>query len=86
MPFLWLGMNPLFIYILMMSYQELIIYNITFKVDGVKTSLYDYLYKKILVSWISDPYVSSTLWGIFFLILYTGIAYLLYRKNIFIKL
>jgi predicted acyltransferase len=30
MPFLWLGMNPLFIYILMMSYQELIIYNITF--------------------------------------------------------
>ncbi len=85
-PFLWLGMNPLFIYILMMSYQELIIYNIRFQVNGKKTSLWDFLYDKILGSWITNDYVASTLWGILFLIMYSGIAYLLYRKNIFIKL
>ncbi len=43
-PFLWLGMNPLFIYILMMSYEELINENIFFNVNGEKTSLWDYLY------------------------------------------
>jgi predicted acyltransferase len=79
-------MNPLFIYILMMSYQELIIYNIVFKVNGEKTSLWQYMYDNILGSWISNAYVGSTLWGIFFLIMYLAIAYLLYRKNIFIKL
>ena len=86
-PFLWLGMNPLFIYIAMTVLNTIVAHNIKFPYkDDPKCPLVTYINEAWFNSWIGNEYVSSTLVGFVFLAIQLVIAWVLYRKGIFIKL
>ncbi|KRX06974.1 hypothetical protein PPERSA_07137 [Pseudocohnilembus persalinus] len=73
-PFIWLGMNPLFIYLIMMFEQNLLQDNITLS-DG--TSIWDWFLQNVFVSWTNDT-VGSFLNAIFYWVIWTLIADILY--------
>lgn len=52
-PLLWLGMNPLFIYIGMMSFQNILIHNIHFTYKGEETNVWEFIDAHLLDSWIN---------------------------------
>jgi predicted acyltransferase len=81
-PFLWLGSNPLAIYVLMMELVALLEDN--FEWDGInlETRIMNFLFD----SWIGNTKLSSLLFSLLFVLLWTGVALVLYRKQIFIKL
>ena len=85
-PTLWLGMNPLFIYIAMMVFDNLLANNITFTYDGKEISAWDFIDHQIFNSWIKQPYVSSVIVSFLNLLLFLSVAYVLYIKKIFIKI
>jgi predicted acyltransferase len=86
-PFLWLGMNPLFIYISMTVINTIVAHNIKFNYnDDPDYPLVTYINEAWFNSWIGNEYVSSTIVGFIFLAIQLVIAFLLYRKRIFIKL
>ena len=85
-PFLWLGMNPLFIYIAMTFYNTFMGENIKFTSDGVLYKLQEYIDEKFFNSWIGNEYVSSLLVAVLNLSIWVLLAYLLYLKKIFIKI
>jgi predicted acyltransferase len=79
-------MNPLFIYVAMMAFTDLLKNNIMFNYDGQKISVWDYIDHQIFNSWIKQPYVSSLIVSFLNLLLWLLVAYILYVKKIFIKL
>jgi predicted acyltransferase len=81
-PFLWLGMNPLAIFVLMDLLAILMIR--IFTIDG-ETSWHAF-YRVAFKSWISDPYVCTTVFSVFFAVLWTLVAFVMFRLKIFIKL
>lgn len=81
-PFVWLGMNPLVIYVLMMLSE--IILDTYVKVDG--TTGWVSFYHKAFSSWISDSYWSNAVFSLFWAISWTIVALILYKLKIFIKL
>jgi len=86
-PFLWLGMNPLFIFVAMIFADNLLMNNITYVYpDGHRSSLWGLLYKRLFTSWISNEYVASALFSFVNLLVWLAVAWSLYRRKIFIKL
>lgn len=85
-PFLWLGMNPLFIFVAMIFFDNILMNNIHFYVGEKRWSLWGWINEKMFNSWIGNEYVSSLAVSILNLALWMAVAYLLYRKKIFIKL
>lgn len=81
-PFLWLGMNPLAIYVL----NELVPTVMILIMVNQDDSLWDWFYTKVFSSWISQPYVCTTVFAVFWAALWTVLAYLMFRFKIFIKL
>ena len=79
-------MNPLFIYIAMTFYNTFMGENIKFTSDGVLYKLQEYIDEKFFNSWIGNEYVSSLLVAVLNLSIWVLLAYLLYRKKIFIKI
>ncbi len=81
-PFIWLGRNPLFVFIFMdlvaIIMIKLIIVN--------EKSVWSWFYHDCFSSWISNNQVCSVVFACFFLLVWTSIAGLLYRKKIFIRL
>lgn len=53
-PFVWLGSNPLFVYVLMMFICSLLNCNIVITYHGKPTSVYQWLSSVMLESWISN--------------------------------
>lgn len=87
LPFLWLGLNPLFIFVAMIAYGNLLMNNIKFNLsDGHRYSLWSWINEKMFNSWIKNEYVSSVIVSLLNLALWMLVAWLLYRKKIFIKL
>jgi predicted acyltransferase len=85
-PFLWLGMNPLFVFVAMIFFDNLLMNNIKWGTGSGKRSLWGYLDEVWLNSWLRNEYVSSTVFSLLNLILWMAMARLLYNRNIFIKL
>ena len=86
-PFLWLGMNPLFIFVAMIAFDNLLMNNIKWTDStGKAWNLWGFIYSQGFRSWMGDPYLASVTVSILNLALWLFVAWLLYRKNIFIKL
>jgi len=85
-PTLWLGMNPLFIFVAMIAFDNLLMNNIKFTYNGKKTNVWNFIDKQLFDSWIKQPYVSSVIVSFLNLFLWLAVAYVLYIKKIFIKL
>lgn len=81
-PFIWLGRNPLFVFIFM---DLLAIIMIKLIIVNDK-SIWNWFYHYVFSSWISDHEVCSVVFACFFLLLWTCAAGLLYRRKIFIRL
>jgi len=78
-PLLIFGVNPLGIYFLA-SFAETALYRHHIHGESIKNILYDNLF-----SWISDPYIASLSWSISFVLVFLAVAWLMYRKQIFIR-
>ncbi len=81
-PFIWLGRNPLFVFVFMDLVAIVMIKLII--ID--ERSLWSWFYKDCFSSWISDGHVASVVFACFFLIVWTCAAGLLYKKKKFIRL
>jgi predicted acyltransferase len=82
-PFVWLGRNPLAIFVLMDALAIVMIHYIT---NSEGTSSWSLFYKNAFSSWIPNPEVASTLFACFFAILWTIVAGVMYFFNIFVRL
>jgi predicted acyltransferase len=86
-PFQVFGLNPLFAYVLSMVLVKLA--NTVFRwqtSDGETTNLYSFFYRDVYLPVFRDPYLASFAFGIGFVVLCWAATYLLYRRNIVIKL
>lgn len=81
-PFLWLGMNPLAIYIL----NELVPTVMILIMINSEDSLWDGFYTTVFASWITQPQVCTTIFSLFWAAVWMGLAYLMFRFKIFVKL
>lgn len=81
-PFIWLGRNPLAIFVLMDVLAILLIKYIIIDDKPAWSHFYHYVF----ASWISNSEVASTIYALFFAILWTAVAAVLFRFNIFIRL
>lgn len=81
-PFVWLGRNPLAIFVLMDALAIILIKYIIINDKSAWAHFYHYVF----ASWISNPQVASTIFSIFFVLLWTAVAGLLYRFKIFVRL
>ncbi|HWC18479.1 MAG TPA: heparan-alpha-glucosaminide N-acetyltransferase domain-containing protein [Terriglobales bacterium] len=78
-PFLIFGVNPLGIYFLA-SFAETALYRHHIHGESIKNVLYDNIFTRI-----SDPYIASLAWSISFVLVFFLVAWLMYRKQIFIR-
>lgn len=85
-PTLWLGMNPLFIFVAMIAFDNILMNNIKFDYNGKPNNVWNFIDKQLFDSWIKQPYVSSVIVSFLNLFLWLFVAWLLYIKKIFIKL
>lgn len=83
-PFLMLGMNPLSVY-LASEMLEKIMWLILVEDGGGVVNLHVFLYRHYMASWLS-PFNASLGWGVFIFLLNLGLAWVLYRRRIFIKI
>ena len=86
-PFQVFGLNPLFAYVL----SILLVKSATtlFRWEnaaGDTTNLYAFLYADVFLLVFRDPYLASLAFGIGFVVLCWAATYVLYRRNIVIKL
>jgi predicted acyltransferase len=81
-PFVWLGRNPLAIFVLM---DLLAIFMIKYIIIDEK-SAWSHFYHYAFATWISNKELASTLFSLFFVIVWTIIAAIMFRYNIFIRL
>jgi predicted acyltransferase len=81
-PFLWLGRNPLFVFVFM---DLLAIIMIKYIIIDDK-SIWSWFYKYCFREWIDNDNVASVVFACFFLALWMAAAAVLYWKKIFIRL
>lgn len=81
-PFIWLGRNPLAIFVLMTLLAIFLEKYIV--IDG--KSAWSHFYHYVFASWISDPTVASGVFAFFFVVLWACVAGVMFRFKIFIKL
>jgi len=84
MPFVHYGRNPLFIYVVSGIYISTIASVLTVNTSKGSMSIYNYLYSQIFVP-IGGNLNGSLFFALFQALLFWFVAYLLYRKNIVIK-
>lgn len=87
-PFTILGMNAIAVFVLSGLLGRLTLL-INIPVDGeptLKTWLYDHLLAPMTHAPLNvSPYVASVLWGLGYVLLFVGVATLMYRRRIFLK-
>lgn len=81
-PFIWLGRNPLIVFVLM---DVVAIIMIRYIFIGEK-SLWSEFFHYAFHSWIKDQYIASTVFAIFWTIVWTSLSGILFKFNIFIRL
>ena len=83
-PFLVFGTNALVIYFLSELFSNLISLVTLTRADGSRVDLQTFVYENLLASWAS-PKSASLMFAICIVLLWLGVAAILYRKRIFIK-
>lgn len=78
-PFVWFGMNPLFIFI-----THVVIVKLMFLIKIGDVNLYVWAYQNVFLSWLPAR-DASLAFALMHVGLNMGIAYFLYRKKIFVK-
>jgi predicted acyltransferase len=81
-PLLWLGLNPLAVFVLMDLVG--IFFILYIKIDGV--SLWSQFFRHVFSSWISNTDISSLLFGLFFVILWTAVAGIMHKFKFYVRL
>lgn len=85
-PFIVFGSNAILVFSLA-SLVAKISYKVKWlQADGSEITLSSYLYKTLFASWAGVNEFSSLLYPIVYLLLWLGIMWILYRKNIFVKI
>ena len=83
-PFLIFGTNALAIYFLSELFSRVISLVTLIRADGSRVDLQTFVYENLFASWAS-PKGASLLYAICIVLLWLGVAAILYRKRIFIK-
>jgi predicted acyltransferase len=83
-PFLVYGMNAITVFFLSGIMAKLLYIIKISGADGSEVSLKSYLFDLLFLSWL-DPYNASLLWAVSYILLWLGLMWILYAKNIFIK-
>jgi predicted acyltransferase len=83
MPFIVLGRNAITVYILSSLAGKGMVF-FTTGADGGPVPLKTFIHRGLFASWL-DPYAASLCYAAAFLLFWTGIMYILYRKKIFIS-
>ena len=81
-PLLWLGLNPLAIFVLMDLVGIFMILYI--KIDG--KSAWTQFYKNVFASWISNEQVGAAVFACFFVVLWTIVAGIMHRFKLYVRL
>lgn len=81
-PFLWLGLNPLAIFVLMDLVAIFMILYI--KINDV--SIWTQFYRHVFASWIDNHQVGATVFACFFLLVWVAVAGLMHRFKIYVRL
>jgi len=84
-PFVIFGSNAITVYALSALVARITIYVKWTQSDGSRISLKTFLYENLFHSWAGD-YFASLLYPIFWILIYLGLMWILYRKKIFIKI
>jgi predicted acyltransferase len=84
-PFLILGANPITLYFLSTLFAKLTVYIKILQSDGNAISIKAIIYKSCFASW-ANGYNASLFYSIAFLSFWLVIMYLLYKKNLFIRI
>jgi predicted acyltransferase len=84
-PFIIYGMNAIIIYVLSSIVERIMkIITLTFS-DGSTKQLHIFIYEKLFVSW-ANPINASLFYAMMYVLIWLGVATLLYYKKIFIKI
>lgn len=81
-PFLWVGSNPLLLYIVP---TVVVILMINIYVTSNRT-LYSAAFQTLFASWVPDPRMASLLWSLFYEMCFIPGAWFLYWRKIYVKL
>lgn len=81
-PLVWMGRNPLAIFISRDILDPLLNFYIVINNVGVWRHIYHYLFE----TWISDIGLASILFTLFMLLFFILEAYILFRNNLFLRL
>jgi predicted acyltransferase len=81
-PLLWLGLNPLAIFVLMDLLG--IFFILYIHVDGL--NLWSQFFNHVFASWISDDTLSALAFAFFFVVLWTIVAGIMHRFKFYVRL
>lgn len=81
-PLLWLGLNPLAIFVLMDLVG--IFFILYIKIDG--KSLWTQFFNHVFGSWIHDDAISALAFAFFFVLLWTIVAGIMHRLKVYVRL
>jgi predicted acyltransferase len=85
-PFVVFGSNAILVYSLSSLIAKTTISIKWLQADGTEIMLKTYLYKNLFASWAGVNEFSSLLYPITYILIWLGIMWILYRKNIFVKI
>ena len=85
-PFIVFGSNAILVYSLSSLIAKTTISIKWLQADGTEIMLKTYLYKNLFASWAGVNEFSSLLYPITYILIWLGIMWILYRKNIFVKI
>jgi hypothetical protein len=87
LPLLWLGSNPLFVFIamdmldiLMLRWVQVVGYN------GKQMYLWAHWYHSFAASWIKNPFLASSVFAFYHVLLWVIVTGYMYYKKIFVTL
>lgn len=83
-PFIWLGRNAILAYLLSSASGRLSIVIRLTNAEGAQTTLKGVLHDRLFASWL-DPYAASLAYAGMHLLVWTGVLYILYRKDVVVK-
>ena len=84
-PFVWVGVNPLAVFLGMLELEILLMWNISAS-HHPRVSAWSYIWKHAFNSWIHPPAFSSSAMAFAVLLLWLAFAYVLQRNNLYFKL
>ena len=85
-PFIVFGSNALLVFSLSSLVARITLSIKWLQADGTEIMLKTYLYKILFASWAGNNEFASLLYPITYLLIWLGLMWILYRKNIFVKI